>query len=201
LSTNFPGDKKYPWRLRYPKIKEDGYPPSSGLVNAFQDVPDGAADAIVLRGYAGRSTIVERAREFLDIARRNGDKQADIDKVNKLLDPLEGPAGEILRIYLSPRLDRYVDFHRSCLITWRYEAKAERQDTITVWLRPSDPQGIPIPYRVVHESRTGPSFAAYLGGALLDDYLGQPDSQSSAWGTQAGLYGGGGKYTTARCAD
>ena len=39
------------------------------------------------------------------------------------------------------------------------------------------------------------------GGALIDEYLAQPTTQSSAWGTQAGLYGGGGRKTTPACAD
>ena len=162
---------------------------------------NGAADAIVLQGYAGRSTIVERALEFLDDCeeeRRARQRQTAGKKVRTL----KGPAGDIRRIFLTARLDRYVDFHKSCLIGWRYEAKADRQDAITVWLRAVDKSaGVPIAYRVVQETRIGPSSSAYLGGALVDDYLGQPDSQSSAWGTQAGLYGGGGKRTTPLCGD
>ena len=83
-----------------------------------------------------------------------------------------------------------MDFHRSCLIGWRFEAQAERQDAITVWLRASDKRTklIPIAYRVVQETRIGPSYSAYLGGDLVDDYLGQPGSQGTAWGNQAGPY-------------
>lgn len=195
MSTNDPGNPKWWGRVRQET------PPPSTLVGAFGEKIDGAADAIVLQGYSGRSTIVERAREFLDIAERNGEKKADIDKYRANLKDLAEPASEnILRIYLTPRLDRYVDFHRSCLIGWRYEAKAERQDAITVWLKASDDTLAPIPYRVVQETRIGPSFSAYLGGDLVDDYLGQPGLQGAAWDNQAGPYAGG-KYTTPRCGE
>ena len=64
--------------------------------------------------------------------------------------------------------------------------RPERQDTFTVWLRVFERAAqVPIPYRVVQETRIGPSFAAYLGGDLIDDYLGQPGSASSAWGDQS----------------
>jgi hypothetical protein len=199
---NYPGEQNYWGRVRRPA--QDGYPGRSSLVKAFGDNVEAATDAIVLQGYAGRSTIVERAREFLDVAKRNQENAEAIEAVKGKLDALIGPAADILRIYLTPRLDRYVDFHKSCLIGWRFEAKAERQDAITVWLRSVDktePNPAPIAYRVVQETRIGPSSSAYLGGALLDDYLNQSGTQSSAWGTQSGLYGGGGKKTTPTCGD
>ncbi len=197
MSTNYPDEEGWWGRVRL--VAKDPLP-SSTLVDAFGDDVEGAADAIVLRGYAGQSTIVERALEFIAIAKKNGDT-ASVKGLAKKVRALKDPAGDVRRIYLTPRLDRYVDFHRSCLIGWRYELKAERQDTITVWLKAVDKLGVPIPYRVVQETRIGPSFSTYLGGALVDDYLGQPGSQSSAWGTQAGLYGGGGKRTTPLCGD
>jgi hypothetical protein len=150
---------------------------------------DGAGDAIVLRGYSGGSTIIERAVELLEIARRNGDPEEEIDRIKEQVQNLAPAAEHILRIYLTPRLDCYVDFHRTCLVGWRYEAKAERQDAITVWLRAYDDGLVPIPYRVVQETRIGPSFDAYLGGDLIDDYLGQAGSVSTAWGDQSAAFG------------
>ena len=195
MSTD-PGSRKYWGRVRRPP--RDGYPRRSSLVEAFGQDIDGAADAVVLQGYSGRSTIVERALEFLDIAEWNGEPLADINGYRVQVQALAEPAAEnILRVYLTPLLDRYVDFHRSCLIGWRHEAKAERQDAITVWLRAYDDGRRPIPYRVVQETRIGPSFSAYLGGDVVDDYLGQPGSRTAAWDNQASLYG----YTTRRCAD
>ena len=186
MSTN-PGDSDYWGRVRRPA---EGLPPPSTLVGAFGKNVDGAADAIVLRGYSGGSTIIERALELLEIARRNGDDETEIDKIKSQVKTLEPAAKNILRIYLTPRLDCYVDFHNTCLIGWRYEAKAERQDVITVWLRAYDNARVPIPYRVVQETRIGPSFDAYLGGDLIDDYLGQPGSVSTAWGDQSSVFGG-----------
>ena len=198
MSSNIPDDPKYWGRVRDPLVKDDGYPPNSTLVDAFGQKVDRATDAIVLRGYSGTSTIVERAREFLTIAKNNGVKAADIKTVNDLLDPLDKHADDIQRIYLTPRLDRYVDFHKTCLLAWRYEAKSDRQDAVTVWLRAYyDGARVPIPYRVIQETMLGPSSSAYLGGDLVDDYLGQPGTQDTAWGNQAGPY----KSTTRRCGE
>jgi hypothetical protein len=45
---------------------------------------------------------------------------------------------------------------------------------------------------VVQETVLGPSFAQWVGGDLIDDYLGQPGSGSTAWGDQSSPFGGGG---------
>src|SRR5262245_51992855 len=45
-------------------------PPTSTLVDAFTALGERAADAIVLRGYLGRSTIFQRALDYLERARR-----------------------------------------------------------------------------------------------------------------------------------
>ncbi len=193
-----PGDPRWAGRVRGPG---DPPPPPSTLVGALEGEVD-AADAIVLQGYSGRSTIVARALEFLDIAERNGGNRFNLRAYRNLIAPLAQLAqANILRIYLTPRLDRYVDFHRSCLLGWRYEASTARQDAITVWLRAVDDNRAPIPYRMIQETKIGPSYAAYLRGALLDDYLGQPSSQSSVWGSQAGPYAGGKWWSTAKCGE
>lgn len=101
------------------------------------------------------------------------------------------------RLYLTPSLDTWVDFHRSSLLAFRREARSERQDACTVWLKAfEEGRRDPIPYRVVHQSVLGPSFATYLGGEVLDDYLGQ-SSSGGAWGDQ--VYGGGKPGTGITC--
>ena len=89
------------------------------------------------------------------------------------------------RLYLTPRLDTYVDFHRSSLLAYRREAKSDRQDACTVWLRVFE-QGaqVPIPYRLVTETTLVPSFATWINGQLVDDYGGESAS-GGAWGDQA----------------
>jgi len=188
-------------RVRVPSV--DGFPAPSSLVEAFHGDQDSAADAIVLRGYAGPSTIVERILEFLNIAERNGLPPAEIQGIRKEIRALAKRAAEHnpLRIYLTPRLDRYVDFHPSSLVGYRYEPKAERQDAVTVWLKAYDARDLPIPYRVVQETRIGPSFAAYLGGELVDDYLEQSGPTNTAWGEQAGWAQGKRAGTTIVCGE
>jgi hypothetical protein len=296
---------------------QDEPPPSSSLVEAFKDYDDRPGDAIVLRGYLGRSEFFKRTRDYLERARRivaeeersaitksqvpdrvdpaaeaiNGAFQAleeikkkagtgapslpqqvdeavqllerikkaaygpaspidqideavnalkdikkassgvtdrstkkqiddavttlglikgaaggmtsEIDQLDHLLNTLEGvrllAAPHVaLRLYLTPSLDRYVDFHRSSLLAYRREPRPERRDTFTVWLRVFETGSqMPIPYRVVQETVIGPSFATYLGGELIDDYLEQPGS-SSAWGDQAVF--GGKPWSGTKCA-
>jgi hypothetical protein len=89
------------------------------------------------------------------------------------------------RLYLTPRLDRYVDFHRSSLLAYRREAKADRQDACTVWLRVFEMGAqIPIPYRLVQETTLVPSFATWINGQFVDDY-GDESAFGAAWGDQA----------------
>jgi hypothetical protein len=138
----------------------------------------------------------------------------DIARTTKYIEDLEGAETEALplipwRLYLTPRLDTYVDFHRSDLIAYRREPKAERQDACTIWLRIFQGGGRdPIPYRVVHETVLGPSFATWLGGDMVDDYFGS-GSSGGAWGDQSAFGGGkpstgihcGSKNTGIRCLD
>ena len=88
------------------------------------------------------------------------------------------------------------------MIAYRQEPTNENKDACTVWLKLYEDGGVkPIPYRVIKVTNLIPSFGGYLGGELVDDFFNQPSTQSSAWGTQNALYGGGGKYTTPRCGD
>ena len=115
----------------------------------------------------------DRAEE---LALHRGQDLAVIEFLISSLNRIEGIAQPHIpwRLYLTPRLDRYVDFHRSSLLAYRRESRAERQDACTVWLRMFEEGGrLPIPYRVVHETTLGPSFATWLGGQVVDDYAGR----------------------------
>jgi hypothetical protein len=223
-----------------------GDPPTSSLVAAFEQQDLSASDAIVLRGYLGRSDIVKRARDYLTRARSDriaamreaalargvssyqtkqladamedqakdnvaafraaaaaagislADANAlaadaavgevvDINSLLQSLDSIKTTVAQHIpwRLYLTPRLDRYVDFHRSSLIAWRQEPRAERQDACTVWLRVFEKGAqIPIPYLLRHETTLVPSFATWINGQLVDDH---PDESASggAWADQA----------------
>jgi hypothetical protein len=206
----------YPGRVERPNPDEP--PRISSLVRIFDGQADRASDAIVLRGYLGRSNLLERARAYLERAKPHGSfkvNPADLEKLktavrdlpdggelelNSLIEIIK-IVGDLAksqipwRLYLSPGLDSFVDFHFSDMLAYRHEPKTEHRDASTVWLRlyadPSSGAGqVPIPYRVVHESMLGPSFAQWVGGELIDDYLGQPGSVSTAWGDQSSVFGG-----------
>lgn len=247
-------------------FEHDRDPPISSLVDAFQGHEASAADAIVLRGYLGRSDILVRTGDYLDRARSerlvdladearaaglvtykaqelaglfeqpraNTKERAanliagnsslaieaardllnasvpvnDVMVLNELIQKVEAAKTNAQvdrqipwRLYLTPRLDRYVDFHRSSLLAYRREAKSERQDACTVWLRIfQEGRRDPIPYRIVHETTLGPSFATWLGGQTVDDYA-EDSSSGSAWGGPSGVYGGFRQGTGKACLD
>jgi hypothetical protein len=190
--NSIPGDRRYFGRVRRARL------PRSSLVVRFQGNMDQAAEAVVLRGYAGNTTNVDRAIEFLRVAERNG--QAVPAQDQAAVEALRGMEEEHLaRIYLTPRLDRYVDFHRSCVLAWRREAKSDRQDMFTVWLRRYDDDNVAITYRAIDEAIIGAAPATYLGGDLLDDFLDQASSQTGAWGAQAGGNLGNKPWTVRGC--
>lgn len=296
MSTNYFNSPLRPGEVESPAPLMD--PPISSLVSTFQGRVADAAESIVLRGYLGRSEILQRALAYLDRARgvlaqtqravgpawlaaavaaqpgppaapaaaniqpavrlaiMNAAQAAGVTQyqANRLATLLnqgmaaatagdiagwlttnaglndvqaQGLARQIIgigmdvvdylintlravedvafphipwRLYLTPRLDRYVDFHRSSILAYRREAKAERQDACTVWLRSFETVGNrPILYRVVHETTLGPSYAEWIGGRVVDDYVEQPSS-SSAWGAQAGIVGHS-IGTTIRCGE
>ena len=126
----------------------------------------------------------------------------DLQSLIRTLDSVKAEAERHIpwRLYLTPSLDRYVDFHRSSLLAYRQEPKTERKDTYTVWLRVFDDEGqVPVPYRVIQETNIGPSFAGYIGGDLIDDYLEQSGSSGRAWGDQTSVIGGGKPRTGVYC--
>ena len=196
-------DDDFPGRVEIPSRKNP--PGISSLVEAFENREERASDTIVLRGYLGRSDLLQWVVDYLRRSKRienadanNAVGEAAVDEENDIealiarVKALARDADEHIpwRIYLTPRLDRYVDFHFKSMLAYRREPKAERQDACTVWLRLFEEGGrVPIPYRVVHVTNLGPSFAQWLGGDLVDDYLGQPGSVSSAWGDQSAVFG------------
>ncbi|HMN99221.1 MAG TPA: hypothetical protein PKD59_07400 [Miltoncostaeaceae bacterium] len=225
----------YAFRSGFPQ------PPTSSLADAFFAQDGLLADAVVLRGYLGRSPILSRTKQYLERARKaveeakapgpkerenlaapedapyiagakeivvgpggkalTPDEQiASIDDLLGKLEAVRKPAGPHVpwRIYLTPTLNRWVDFHLSSLLAWRQEPKAERKDTFTVWLQ-GFTDGQPVPYRIVEETLIGPTFSTYLGGDLIDDFLGDSASSGSAWGDQSAPYGGGRPGTKQFC--
>jgi len=288
--------EEYAGRVEVPKPRY--LPPISSLVEAFEKRNERHADAIVLRGFLGRSDILQRARVYLERARSAAPAKEDEANASQVVDEAQLDADDALtakkeaetkrdaaataakdakdagaanadqaaaeaqyyaaaadvatefhdaaqktlaaakeaaeevaeeakdadveatamgfmirqldritplarkhvpwRIYLTPQLDTYVDFHFNDMIAYRREPRAERRDTYTVWLRALS-RGQPIPYRVVQETTIGLTFNAYLGGDLVDDYLGQPGSVSTAWGEQSSALGGGRWPTGAKC--
>jgi hypothetical protein len=196
MAKGIPGDNNYYGRVSTNRNKY----PTSSLVKAFGKNVDLAVEAVVLRGYAGKSTAVDRAIEFVRIAGRNGLPEDEVTDRTRRIEDLRDLAEEnLLRIYLTPLLDRYVDFDRSCLMAWRYEANSLRQDMVTVWLRRYDTRSVQITYRVIDEAVIGAAPAAYLGGEILDDYLAQSSSQTSAWGGGAGATLGNKRSTVPYC--
>lgn len=194
-----PGDVK--------STQDGGDPPISSLVEAFAGRPENATDAIVLRGYLGRSDIFRRAHDYLETEKKifnaGGKDPGDLKTLIKALNDSKAAAEKYApwRLYLSPRLDRYVDFHRHSLLAYRMEPKAERFDACTIWLRAYEEDGrSPVLYRVAHETTIGPSYAAWLGGQVVDDYADQ-SSSSTAWGNQSGTTVGNHPWTTAKCGE
>jgi hypothetical protein len=134
----------------------------------------------------------ERAKELASML--SGAELEELRELRTSLAAMEPLAKPHLpwRLYLTPRLDRYVDFHHSSLIAWRREPKADRQDASTVWLRVFERGAqVPILYRLVTETNLTPSFATWINGQFVDNYS-DDGSSGSAWGDQtSGLHGTG----------
>jgi hypothetical protein len=146
------------------------------------------ADAIALRGYLGRSDIVDRLLSLLKPAL----SAADYSVISNVISPGSTLRDVIpWRIYLSPMLDRYVDFKWEDVLGWQKETEPDRDDAVTVWLRSS------VRYMVVE---IAPVVAAtgYVRGDLIEDYMKRSESQNVVWSEQE--YGpAAGKRTFTTC--
>jgi len=200
----------------------DNLPPSSPLAN-FVTAP---SDAIVVRGYLGRPDLgsaVELLKNALSdsawlhtkvvnnlkgaVAGVELTPKTLSDALEKLAPPKDGKLVQDIkklpdtvpwRVYLSPGLDRYIEFDYKNCLGWRHYDPDVDGDAYLVWLRGRDENGQPIQYYVVDQSPLK-SGTAYVTGALFDDYLSGPQSRNNAWNEQQ--YGGGltGKSSHTTC--
>jgi hypothetical protein len=188
------------------KTKEPSDPTKTRVKNvndAAELLKDEPTLAPVLRYAAAVIPAQERADRVEEVLKKHGieDEEsrkqlasalttagtAELELLMKSLDAVTRLSKPHLpwRLYLSPRLDRYVDFHPSSLIAWRREPKVERQDACTIWLRVFEKGAqVPILYRLVSETTLVPSFATWINGQLVDDYSDE-GVVSSAWGDQS----------------
>ena len=188
----------------------DGVSPSlAAVVRGAADVIPAQARADMLEDslmrFPDRIADRERAKELASAL--SGAERAELRQLETSLVAMEKLAKPHLpwRLYLTPRLDRYVDFHHSSLIAWRREPKSDRQDASTVWLRVFEKGAqVPILYRLVTETNLTPSFATWINGQFVDNYT-EGGSSDSAWGDQtSGLHGTGRtclRGTTRTCLD
>jgi hypothetical protein len=157
-------------------------PSSSSLVVAFEPHERRASDALVLRGYLGRSDVFAKVLTFVEEELR--DTPGLRSKLEALVPRKKLEAALPWRIYLSPRLDSYVDFFWRQVLAWRPERQSDRRDDgYTVWLRIRDENEVPYVYRVYETAVLG-SPGAYVGGALVEDYMSRPDSANVVWAEQ-----------------
>lgn len=149
------------------------------------DLTQFGRDAIVLRGYLVEQPIPrilnETAREgqqpgprlFATKGQNPGNLNPDPDIPALVAAALA--ADNRLRLYLSPRFDRYVDFAEADKIT--ETSPTPDDNSVIVWLKPNRE------YWITTETRLDPS-AGFLRGELLQDYLGQSD-WNVAWDEQS----------------
>ena len=184
MSTNIRGSRPGPsWRY-------------SEIVAALEAIP---SDAIVIRGYLGQSDLLQRALALLKklgkapvvinindgaVPAKNEVKAvaAAFAKLFKGLHRLDVP----WRIYLSPRLDSYVEFRWADVVAYQREDEADRDSAYTVWLRQRPARN---PYRVV-TTRPLSSATGYVRGALVEDYMQREQAGGSAgsvWDEQSYL--------------
>jgi len=168
----------------------------SEIVNSLEAIP---SDAIVIRGYLGQSDLLQRTLALLTKLRKapvvikvkDGavptKKEvkavaATFAKLFKGLHRLDVP----WRIYLSPRLDSYVEFRWADVVAYQREDEADRDSAYTVWLRQRPDTN---PYRVV-TTRPLSSATGYVRGALVEDYMQREQaggSSGSVWDEQSYL--------------
>jgi hypothetical protein len=169
-------------------------PRPSALVRALGEAPRKPGDAIAIRGYLGPSDVFDRAVTYVgklvdaenippEVKELAAEiqKQLTTDNIEKLRERASW------RIYLSPNLDRYVEFNwQEDVVAYRPEADLGRGDAYTVWLRARGKDGAPMHYVVVQRTPLVPPATGYIGGTLIDDYLLQSDSESVVWDGQYG---------------
>jgi hypothetical protein len=180
-------------------------PNPSGIVNVLGAAAQIPSDAIVIRGYLGRSNLLEQALSLLQrLAQPPTTAQgtptpvlaaADIAAVTPVFQAVQNaPTTSALpwRIYLSPKLDCYVEFDWvPDLIAYKREWQADREDAYTVWLQ-RRPDSEP-PYRVVDIQPLTPA-SGYVRGDLIEDYMTRAGTRG-VWNEQdSALRGYTGKY-------
>ena len=171
---------------------QKGPPPAiaiSDLVTALQDSDNIVQlDVLVVRGYLGRSDLGDQTVALASKAL--GAYPADVAAITAALGRDELKAALPWRLYLSPRLDCYVEFESADVLAWRLEdQEANREDAYTVWLRtrkalPGDPAStVPVAYSVV-ETAPLQSATGYVRGGLIEDYMTRPESRNVVWDEQ-----------------
>ena len=176
-----------------------GPPGGTSQIVGMLNIP---SDAVVVRGYLGRSDAISKAvaliAPLVDGAQIDGNP-VPADCANAVKDHLLASAGETptelpWRIYLSPDLDCYIEFLETDVIAHQLEDEADREDSYTVWLKPRASSD---PYRLVDMQ---PLTAAnrYIRGDLVEDYMQQAGPGSGVWDEQD-AYLRAGKPTYTNC--
>jgi hypothetical protein len=170
-------------------------PPASTLVDALKDDERKPGETIVIRGYLGPSDVFDRAVAYVRKLGTDDGINRNIKELAEKIDVVVADAESrrqlreraSLRIYLSPNLDRYVEFNwHEDVLAYRLEAHLDRGDAYTVWLRTRGPNNAPKQYEIVQTTPLVPPATGYIGGSLIDDYLLQSDSESVVWDGQYG---------------
>lgn len=167
---------------------------ASQLVTALKDDKGIVqADALVLRGYLGRSDLLARTKDLVARALwkiQDPTLRAKLDAVTAHPDV---DAALPWRLYLSATLDRYVEFDADDVLALDTTGPTAQPDVYTVWLRNGA-------YTVV-STGTLQTERGFVRGKLVEDYMTQPESKQAVWseqdygystGKKSGLYCMGG---------
>lgn len=165
------------------------HPNESGLVTqiraAIGDTPM-PPDAIVVRGYLGSPTDVLRQANRI-LAAYQIDNQIDVAAHEAANHQAAGPPADApWRIYLSARLDRWVEIDNweECVLRVDPDNNTDRRDSWIVWLRRHALQDeAPIRYRIVTIGRLGDD-DDFVSGRLIEDYMTREASNNVVWDEQ-----------------
>ena len=144
----------------------DADPPTRASCEALDAAGAPRTAARPIRGHSAGRTSSERGDSVPGTApgrhgRRRRDRGDRATLQNQLLNARAQAEKHVpWRLYLTPRLDRYVDFHLSYLIAWRQEAEdgaPGRVHRLAAGLRPTRPSRSPTGWS--SETTVGPSFA------------------------------------------